>query len=135
MNDQYGHEIGDQVLGVLGRVLREQMRDLKDLAARLGGEEFGVLCFGELNEELLCQLAERLRGRICAEIVHTQKGALAVTCSFGVASSCAEDLDWKAIYARADAALYEAKFSGKNRVVFGHTAGKSSGARFRSGPR
>jgi diguanylate cyclase (GGDEF)-like protein/PAS domain S-box-containing protein len=132
VNDQYGHEIGDQVLGVLGRVLREQMRDRKDLAARLGGEEFAVLCFGELNEESLCALAERLRGQICAEVVHTQKGALAVTCSFGVASSCAEDMDWKAIYARADAALYEAKFSGKNRVVFGHTAGKSAGARFRS---
>jgi diguanylate cyclase (GGDEF)-like protein/PAS domain S-box-containing protein len=132
VNDQYGHEIGDQVLGVLGRVLREQMRDRKDLAARLGGEEFAVLCFGELHEESLCRLAERLRGQICAEVVHTQKGALAVTCSFGVASSCAEDMDWKAIYARADAALYEAKFSGKNRVVFGHTAGKSAGARFRS---
>jgi diguanylate cyclase (GGDEF)-like protein/PAS domain S-box-containing protein len=132
VNDRYGHEIGDQLLGVLGRVLREQMRDRKDLAARLGGEEFAVLCFGELNEELLSQLAERLRTQICAQVVHTPKGALAVTCSFGVASSCAEDVDWKAIYARADAALYEAKSSGKNRVVYGHTAAISAGERART---
>ena len=119
VNDTYGHDVGDQVLAAIGRTLREQLRGVADLAARLGGEEFAVLCFGELNEPSLRQLAERLRLRINAEHVPTQYGPVAVTCSFGVAMSFPEDTDWKKIYARADAALYDAKASGKDCVVYG----------------
>ena len=131
VNDTYGHDVGDQVLAAIGRTLREQLRGVADLAARLGGEEFAVLCFGELNEPSLRQLAERLRLRINAQHVQTRIGSVAVTCSFGVAISCADDTDWKKIYARADAALYDAKSSGKDRVVYGRNDVRGATGKFR----
>jgi diguanylate cyclase (GGDEF)-like protein len=117
VNDRFGHKIGDDVLRALGRILREQIRGNDDVAARLGGEEFAVLCIGELNEQLLCSLAERIRNQVNLETVASGKGAVRFTSSFGVACCCEGDLTWKDIYARADAALYEAKSLGKNRVA------------------
>jgi diguanylate cyclase len=132
VNDHFGHEVGDRVLSAMGRVLRDQLRGRTDLAARLGGEEFAVLCFGDLDEEKLRQLAERIRSHLKAETVRTEKGAVSVTCSFGVALSNSDDHDWKGMYARADAALYEAKTSGKDRVIFGNVITKGMTGRFRS---
>lgn len=116
----------------LGKVLRDQLRDSKDLAARLGGEEFAVLCFGDLREESLYHLAERIRRQISQESISTAKGTVKVTCSFGTALGFAEDSDWKGIYARADAALYEAKSAGKDLVVYGRTHVKGFTGRFRT---
>jgi diguanylate cyclase (GGDEF)-like protein/PAS domain S-box-containing protein len=130
INDDFGHDVGDEVLRALGRILKEQLRNCKDIAARLGGEEFAVLCFGDLDQAALCRLAERIRVQISREGVHSPRGIVHFTGSFGAALSCPEDVGWRNIYARADAALYEAKANGKNRIVFGPASGHSS-----TGPR
>lgn len=132
INDRFGHSVGDEVLRAMGRILKEQVRGREDVVARLGGEEFALLCFDDLDEALLCQLAERIRAQIKRETVSSAKGLVQFTSSFGVARSYREDTDWKCIYARADAALYEAKMAGKDCVMFGRSAGKDTTGLFRS---
>jgi len=132
VNDEYGHDIGDEVLRAVALVLRDQLRCDRDIAARLGGEEFAILCFGDLDKESLRAIAERVREQVAAASVNTPKGVLRFTGSFGIALSDANDVGWKNIYARADAALYEAKAAGKNRVEFGHASTPAASERFRS---
>lgn len=133
INDHYGHDIGDEVLRTVGKILKGALRrNSDDVAARLGGEEFAVLCTGEFNPEALLKLAERVRAQINDAVIETAKGPLRFTSSFGVAVSAAEDADWKFVYARADAALYEAKEAGKDRVVFGKTYDKGATGRLRA---
>jgi diguanylate cyclase (GGDEF)-like protein len=134
INDDYGHDVGDEVLRAMGRILKEQLRERDDIVARLGGEEFAVLCFGAVSESSLCQLAERIGEQIGKEGVHCAKGIVRFTSSFGAALSQREDVGWRSIYARADAALYEAKARGKNCVVFGHSNVKVPTGRLRSLP-
>jgi diguanylate cyclase (GGDEF)-like protein/PAS domain S-box-containing protein len=119
VNDVHGHAAGDDVLRAVGSLLQNQLRGQRDIAARLGGEEFAVLCFGEMDEELVTQVAERLRRRLSRESIDSGKYPFEVTASFGLALSNASDFGWKDIYARADAALYQAKAAGKNQVKFG----------------
>jgi diguanylate cyclase (GGDEF)-like protein/PAS domain S-box-containing protein len=118
INDHFGHDMGDEVLRSVGRILRDQMRERGDIVARLGGEELAVLCCGQVDEVAIRQIAERVRDQISKESVETPKGVIHFTSSFGLALSHADDQDWKRIYARADAALYVAKAAGKNRSVF-----------------
>jgi diguanylate cyclase (GGDEF)-like protein/PAS domain S-box-containing protein len=132
INDGYGHGTGDEVLRVVGRVLKNQLRSHRDIAARLGGEEFAVLCFGDLDEELLGLVAERMRVQICQEKILTGSTSLNFTASFGLAIGISTDTDWRNIYARADAALYEAKAAGKNRVNFGKSTDFSVTSKFRT---
>jgi diguanylate cyclase (GGDEF)-like protein len=132
INDRLGHEIGDKVLREVGAILREQLREPADVAARLGGEEFAILCPGNFTEESLFVLAARIRERINKSVVETAKGPVTFTSSFGIACSNTADASWKDIFARADSALYQAKEAGKDRIVFGRSAGKGSTGRFRS---
>jgi diguanylate cyclase (GGDEF)-like protein len=109
VNDTHGHGVGDRVLVAVGRALRAAIRR-SDLAARTGGEEFCVIQT-DVDVALMQLLTERLRAAIAAI-----SEPLAVTASFGVChSSVAIDPD--AILEAADAALYRAKRSGRNRVV------------------
>jgi diguanylate cyclase (GGDEF)-like protein len=117
INDTHGHSTGDMVLKEVAYILRKQLRAF-DLAYRLGGEEFLILVPGS-DLEHTAELAERLREAIAADAVG---GGLAVTASLGVgASQQNERFDYPAVFAVADAALYRAKRSGRNRVcVAGH---------------
>jgi diguanylate cyclase (GGDEF)-like protein/PAS domain S-box-containing protein len=127
INDEFGHAAGDEALRVVGRVLRDSLHGQADIPARLGGEEFAVLCFGELSETLLQGIAERIRAGISAETLQAAARTFKLTASFGIALGSAADADWKSVYARADGGLYEAKVSGKNRVAFGssiHATGR-----------
>ena len=112
LNDTFGHNIGDEAIRRIGRVLREGTRGI-DLAARIGGEEFAILLVEtELGKGL--EVAERLRVAIRNMKIPT---AGEITASFGVAEcpSCAQtSLD---ILKAADALLYQAKGSGRDRVV------------------
>ncbi|HEV7633395.1 MAG TPA: diguanylate cyclase, partial [Steroidobacteraceae bacterium] len=133
INDQHGHDIGDDVLRAVGKILAEQLRGREDLAARLGGEEFAVLCFGDFTEDLLFELAARIRAQIHKTTVNTPKGgAVSFTGSFGIACSNPDDVSWKTIFARADVALYEAKATGKDRINFGRTVAKGASGKFKS---
>src|ERR1700677_3578714 len=82
INDEYGHEVGDEVLRTLGNILNSQLRNSSDMAARLGGDEFAVLCFGDINEQTLHDVAERIHVQIGKEPLATPKGLLRFTGSF-----------------------------------------------------
>ncbi|WP_199902603.1 ligand-binding sensor domain-containing diguanylate cyclase [Azospirillum sp. B4] len=113
VNDTYGHPGGDAVLALTGRVIGAHVRST-DLVGRIGGEEFALLMphTAAYGARLL---AERLRQAICDGVVETDGGPIRVTASLGLAElRKGEDLD--ALYVRADAALYLAKQSGRNRV-------------------
>lgn len=131
INDEFGHTAGDEALRVVGRVLKDSLHGQSDIPARLGGEEFAVLCFGNLNEASLHGIAERIRARINDETLQAVTGTFKLTASFGIALGNPEDSDWKSIYARADSGLYEAKVSGKNRVALGGSTRENATGRFK----
>lgn len=115
VNDTHGHATGDAVLQDVAYLLRKQLRAF-DLAYRIGGEEFLVLLPGA-NLEQSAEMAERLRRGVEAETVG---GGLRLTMSFGVSASDEHSsFDYGRVCAEADAALYEAKRSGRNRVCGG----------------
>ncbi|KPC55174.1 GGDEF domain-containing protein [Amantichitinum ursilacus] len=113
INDERGHGVGDAVLKQLVRELGSQIRH-SDYLVRWGGEEFMLICTNT-PFDAATRLAEKLRLHIRAA---EWPEALAVTASFGVTTYAAPEA-LSAALARADAALYEAKHNGRNRVV-GH---------------
>jgi diguanylate cyclase (GGDEF)-like protein len=118
VNDTYGHLQGDMVLREVARVLRESSREI-DEPARYGGEEMAV-ALPQTGLQGAYDFAERVRHRI--EALHLPllegEGTLKVTASFGAASlPHSAKIDKDALVAAADAALYRAKRSGKNRTV------------------
>ncbi len=132
INDRLGHEVGDQVLRTVGKVLGELLRGRDDLAARLGGEEFALLCPGAFTAESLLEVARRVRDCINTTAVESPRGPVHFTASIGIACCSPADSGWTGIFARADSALYEAKETGKDRIVFGDSSAKGSTGRFRS---
>jgi two-component system cell cycle response regulator len=118
INDTYGHDAGDDVLREFARRLRINVRGM-DLACRYGGEEF-VIVMPETPAHVAAEVAERLREQIEADGFKVENGesAIDVTVSVGVTSlRHDESEDAKALLKRADEALYEAKETGRNRVV------------------
>jgi len=117
INDTYGHPQGDVVLREVARVLRESSRDI-DHPARHGGEEFAFV-LPATDLEGAYNFAERVRVRI--EQLHIPRldgvGTLRITTSCGVNSVPHNPPNYDALIAAADAALYEAKSSGKNKTV------------------
>jgi diguanylate cyclase (GGDEF)-like protein len=116
VNDEHGHQQGDEVLASVAAVLRDLSRDI-DAPARYGGEELAVV-LPQTDSEGAELLAERMREaveRLRVPRVGGQ-GSLRVTASFGVAALPESATDQEELVAAADAALYRAKRSGKNRV-------------------
>jgi diguanylate cyclase (GGDEF)-like protein len=112
VNDVHGHAVGDEVLRVVAKVLRETLRE-SDVAGRWGGEEFLLLLPGA-DEEGAAQLAERVRVALGERSIPSVPG-LRVTASFGVAEYAGETNPEQLLEA-ADGALYRAKRAGKDRV-------------------
>jgi diguanylate cyclase (GGDEF)-like protein len=120
VNDGHGHAAGDEVLRGLATAIHEQARDA-DLTARYGGEEF-VVILPNTDSEGAARFAERVRKRIAAMDFMTSGGPLRITASFGVAAFPAHAISLADLIAAADAALYEAKSSGRDRVVVTRTS-------------
>ena len=116
-NDGYGHQVGDQVLRLVAKVLQENVRDC-DLAARFGGEELMAILPGAAIDAGI-EVAERVRRRIAdARLTRRTTGEeiSSVTVSMGVAQfRMGETAD--GLIARCDKALYQAKRKGRNRTV------------------
>jgi diguanylate cyclase (GGDEF)-like protein len=120
VNDVYGHQAGDAVLREVAHALVGALRQF-DVAARWGGEEF-LLVLPGTDAAGATRVAERLRAAVASRAVPTAGGAvLRVTASFGVASH-PPAASREELVATADEALYEAKRTGKNRVVTGGAA-------------
>ena len=111
VNDRYGHERGDAVLKDAAYVLRKQLRSF-ELIYRLGGEEFLIVLAGTTLAEGR-DVAERAR----VALSDARPGDLPVTISMGVAAARGEDVGYDELFRAADAALYEAKRAGRDRVV------------------
>ncbi len=126
VNDTYGHLQGDAVLRTVGLILAEESRGI-DVAARYGGEEFSV-ALPETSTPGAVEVAERIRARIEAEATPlvAGSGVVRVTASLGVATTSGTRLDVQGLIASADAALYDAKAAGKNRVVASSVDGEAS---------
>jgi diguanylate cyclase (GGDEF)-like protein len=116
-NDHYGHAVGDVCLKRIALAISSELRDDRDLAIRLGGEEFLLLLrCTELSEAL--NIAERVRVKLeSAAIPHEKLGPGAVvTASFGVSAGPVSSHHFTELLAAADAALYAAKRNGRNQV-------------------
>jgi diguanylate cyclase (GGDEF)-like protein len=124
INDTRGHSVGDAVLKEVTYHMRKQLRAF-DLAYRLGGEEFLILLPGSTLEQS-AQLAEQLRHSVGG---HRVAGGVQVTMSFGVgASRNGESFDYAEVFKQADAALYRAKGSGRDRVCLSEPEASSAPA-------
>jgi diguanylate cyclase (GGDEF)-like protein len=115
VNDKYGHDMGDLVLKRLVKELRSQTR-YADAVCRWGGEEF-VLLLGNCNREKAWSLADRIRQRVMTLDFNAGTGTFQITLSCGVAEARLEE-DLAEVVKRADAALYRAKDSGRNQVLY-----------------
>jgi len=114
INDSYGHKAGDQVLVDLTRLLQHET-DSGEIIARYGGEEFVVLC-PDTDLQAGVQRAERLRTAIAKSSIGGI-GGLTVTSSFGVSTGRLGD-SVQTILERADACLYRAKETGRNKTCW-----------------
>jgi len=116
VNDTYGHQAGDEVLKVFANSIRQTMRPY-DIICRYGGEEFLVIA--EINNEHeAADLFERVRKNVSKIVIHHADDIISVTASFGIyVVRPHTDLRLKNLVQKADEALYEAKASGRNRVI------------------
>jgi diguanylate cyclase (GGDEF)-like protein len=112
INDNFGHATGDKVLATVANYCGEQIR-IGDAFGRIGGEEFAIF-LGNVSPDEAAATAERFRISIASlEVPSTQ--SLQITASIGVASLTTDVSSVDAWLARADAAMYAAKQSGRNR--------------------
>lgn len=121
VNDTWGHAVGDRLLSAVGEALRAGVRPY-DVSARAGGEEF-LLVLPATSRERAADVAERLRARLAQLAVEGLPER--VTASAGVAELATGETT-EAFLARADAALYEAKRLGRNRVVLAPPPGPAA---------
>lgn len=122
INDRFGHLVGDEVLKSTANVVRDNLRRT-DILARYGGEEFTVY-LPHTNREQAMILANRIMESVSRNRVDAGTEQISVTISMGVFAEHGENLAFedpqtylREVFARADAALYEAKNSGRNQVV------------------
>jgi diguanylate cyclase (GGDEF)-like protein len=115
LNDGHGHPFGDEFLRRTAQRLRSGVRT-HDVLGRYGGEEFALLMPG-LDKEAAVRAVERARAAVEALELEHDDVWLRLTISAGVAAFPQDGMDWESLLKAADAALYEAKASGRNRVV------------------
>jgi diguanylate cyclase (GGDEF)-like protein len=114
VNDTLGHVVGDEVLKGVADRCRSVVRAI-DVLGRFGGEEFAIV-LPQTELEIAVTIAERLREIVGQEPIETSRGPIAVTVSCGVAQMRPGVLELKTLLDQADAAMYEAKRAGRNRV-------------------
>ena len=125
VNDRYGHQAGDTVLIELARRLTEAVREV-DVVARWGGDEFTLL-LPKTGLASALRLAEKIRAAVADGPFRIDAGSLDITISVGVAAYPEHGSSGKDLVAAADAAMYQAKARGRNRVEHA-TAGEKGAA-------
>lgn len=113
VNDQYGHSVGDAVLCQVAKLLKKSIRK-SDTVARFGGEEFCMYMNG-MPPEHAQDYFDKLREKISNTVIRAEEHVLQVTVSIGVYSKA--DMGLNATIEAADKCLYQAKESGRNRVI------------------
>jgi len=120
INDDFGHGVGDLALKHVSSLLRGALRDIDSLA-RFGGEEFVVLMPGATLSHAE-PIAERLRTLLYSTPMASEANLVSLSISIGVAEWVQSDDDLSHLLLRADAALFQAKVQGRNRVVAANRA-------------
>jgi diguanylate cyclase (GGDEF)-like protein len=115
INDAHGHAAGDRVLQQLSQCLRDTARK-EDSVCRWGGEEFLMICPSAGIQEC-SRFAERLRKLVEQIRIQVEGQAIQITISAGVSSWTPDSKHVEQLLGQADVALYEAKNSGRNRIV------------------
>jgi diguanylate cyclase (GGDEF)-like protein len=115
VNDRYGHAVGDEAIVSVANAC-QQGRRASDVVGRFGGEEF-VMLLPETDLAQAMIVAERLRERMAAHILHVHKVQFKLTISVGVAQATVSMSGIDVLLRAADQALYQAKNSGRNRVA------------------
>jgi diguanylate cyclase (GGDEF)-like protein len=116
INDDYGHLAGDEYLRTIAHHLSRTFRRQNDIVARYGGEEFVVLLAG-VKKGMALELAEGFRGTMAETCLRFESHTIRATVSLGVAETLpSSGQEKETLLARADAMLYKAKASGRNRV-------------------
>ena len=122
INDTYGHQTGDEVLVGFANCLSKSIRTDIDWIGRYGGEEF-IIVLPETPLDGAARLAERLRKVVADHKITTDGNDISITSSFGVTGFNSETLDTKIsaekIIGAADKYLYQAKETGRNKVISG----------------
>jgi diguanylate cyclase (GGDEF)-like protein len=117
INDTHGHPVGDEVWRHLARVLKLELEPRPhDLMARFGAEEF-VLVLDGGDRDAALKVAERLRSRIEQQMVELDNLSVRYTASMGTACSDQHSYDLIRLISAGDAAMYQAKHAGRNRVT------------------
>lgn len=114
VNDTYGHLVGDVMLKDIGRIIKENIREI-DLACRYGGEEFAMM-LPETSKEGAYFVADRIRKRVEEHVFRAYDERLKLTVTMGVASYPDDSSNQPGLIEAADEALYKGKRSGKNIV-------------------
>jgi diguanylate cyclase (GGDEF)-like protein len=117
VNDTYGHPVGDLVLKEVAKIISSNIRAGTDLLARYGGEEF-VVMLADTDRARAGETAERIRESIAARVFESGTVRFQVTMSIGGAIYPADSRHGHEILEKADKALYRAKETGRNRLVF-----------------
>jgi diguanylate cyclase (GGDEF)-like protein len=112
INDRFGHPAGDEILKLFAAIVINSLR-ITDLSGRIGGEEFAALLTCSLDEAVV--VAERVREAFANSGIAVEDGPVDTTVSIGVAGGPA-GTELEVLLAAADAALYQAKRGGRNRV-------------------
>ena len=115
-NDKYGHLTGDRVLRAVGKIIRNNIREI-DIAGRYGGEEFCVV-LPDTDSEGAKYAAERIRSAAYVAVVQAYDAKLKVTVSIGVSTYPKDGKTYNDLIDKADIALYQAKKEGRNKVCF-----------------
>ncbi len=121
VNDTYGHAVGDCVLRTVAKTIKRELRE-SDIASRYGGEEF-IFLLPQTNIDEATVVAERLRSAVEKKKINIEEynienvKEISVTISIGVSEYNKADKDPNALYEHADSVLYQAKETGRNKVV------------------
>ena len=111
INDNFGHDVGDEVLKHLSDIVAKRLRE-SDIFARWGGEEF-IILLKACSKEDACNFAQNLRSNIEDAIFPNE---IKITCSFGVTATLPDD-SIKTFLKRVDELLYQSKRNGRNQVT------------------
>jgi len=116
LNDNYGHQVGDEILIRLAERLQNVAARVTDMVCRYGGEEFAII-LPDTDHEEACLVAERFWQAVSSEAFVTEAGLRPVTASFGIASRRHDMEAESELLFAADQALYQAKHNGRNQIV------------------